>query len=264
MNILITGGDGFVASNLYRHLKPLHTVTLISRKDFVLTVSSEVNAFFENKFFDIVFHCAVVGGSRLKSDSYHEMDSNLKMYYNLHQLKNRYFKKFITFGSGAELYSSHTPYGLSKQVIAKSITETENFYNLIIFALFNHSEWDTRFIKANINRYLDKAPLVIHQDKFMDFFYMEDFMKVIDYFIKNENCPKSVNFSYAQQYKLSDIANIINNLSEDKVDISFESQSMANSYCGDYNLDLLEIDFDGLETGILKTYQEVKLSKFKQ
>ena len=177
MNILITGGDGFVASNLYKHLKKFHNITIISRKDFDLTISSEVNAFFENKFFDIVFHCAVVGGSRLKSDSYYEMDNNLKMYYNLHQLRNKHFRKFITFGSGAELYSSNTPYGLSKNVISKSISETENFYNLIIFALFDASEWESRFIKANIKRYINKKPLVIHQDKLMDFFYMDDFIK---------------------------------------------------------------------------------------
>lgn len=264
MNILITGGDGFVASNLYKHLKSFHNITLISRKDFDLTISSEVNAFFENKFFDIVFHCAVVGGSRLKSDSYYEMDNNLKMYYNLHQLKDKHFKKFITFGSGAEIHSSHTPYGLSKHVIAQSISETENFYNLIIFALFDASEWDSRFIKANIKRYINKDPLVIHQDKYMDFFYMNDFIKVIKYFIENENCPKSINFSYSQTVKLSGIAEKINNLSDYKVDICIENQEVAPSYCGNYNLDSIDLNFDGLDLGIEKVYKDIKSANCNQ
>ena len=40
--------------------------------------------------FDVIFHCAIIGGSRLKTDSYFEMDCNLKMYYNLHQLHSSY------------------------------------------------------------------------------------------------------------------------------------------------------------------------------
>ena len=46
MNILITGGDGYIASTLQIHLSAHHNVTCISRKDLDLTVSSEVNTFF--------------------------------------------------------------------------------------------------------------------------------------------------------------------------------------------------------------------------
>jgi nucleoside-diphosphate-sugar epimerase len=263
MNILITGGEGYVASNLYKNLESSYNLTTISRKDLDLTISSEVNAFFENKFFDIVFHCAVCGGSRLKLDSYYEMDNNLKMYYNLHQLKDKHFKKFITFGSGAETHSSHTPYGLSKHVIAQSISETENFYNLVIFALFDSSEWESRFIKANILRYINKDSIIIHQDKYMDFFYMNDFIKVIKYYIENQSCPKSINFSYGESTKLSDIAKKINNLNNYKVDICIENQEIAPSYCGDYNLDALNINFDGLYNGIEKVFDEINSANYK-
>jgi nucleoside-diphosphate-sugar epimerase len=257
MNILITGGEGFVASSLFEFLKHNHNVTSISRKDFDLTNSLEVNAFFENKYFDVVFHCAVVGGSRLKQDSYLEMDNNLKMYYNLHQLRNKHFKKFITFGSGAELYSTHTPYGFSKQVIAKSISETDNFYNLIIFALFDKTEWETRFIKANIKRYINKVPLVIHQNKYMDFFHMDDFLKIIDFYVNNENCAKSINFSYEKKYSLYDVASIINSLSDYKVDIVIDNKEESSNYCGDYNLNFTNINLYGLLKGIEKTYQDL-------
>ena len=91
MKILITGGDGYIASSLNNFLKDKCDVISISRKDFDLTCSHSLNDFFNEKYFDIVFHCAVVGGNRLKPDSYYEMDNNLKMYYNLHQLKNKHF-----------------------------------------------------------------------------------------------------------------------------------------------------------------------------
>jgi len=258
MNILITGGDGYIATTLSEHLSKIHNVTCISRKDFDLTNSFEVNSFFLNKYFNIVFHCAVVGGSRLRSDSYYEMDCNLKMYYNLHQLRNKHFDKFITFGSGAEIHSPETPYGTSKLVICKSISETNNFYNLRIFALFDKNELETRFIKANIKRYLNNQPMIIHQDKNMDFFYMNDFLKIIDFYINNNNCPKSINFTYKDSPKLSDIANIINNLLEHKVEILFENTEKANNYCGEFNLDSIDINLDGLEFGINETFESLR------
>lgn len=257
MNILITGGDGYIASTLREHLSKVHSVTTISRKDFDLTISKDVNEFFKDKYFDVVFHCAVVGGSRLEVDSYYEMDCNLKMYYNLHQLKDIHFNKFITFGSGAELHSADTPYGLSKLVICKSISETDNFYNLRIFALFDKDELDSRFIKANIKRYLKKESMVIHQDKYMDFFFMDDFLSIIDYYIQNENCPKELNFSYKEKTKLSDISLLINNLLAHKVDVCIDSPETGISYCGEYNLDSLNVNMIGLHSGIKKTFQDL-------
>ena len=258
MNILITGGDGYIESTLQRHLSAHHNVTCISRKDLDLTVSSEVNTFFENKYFDVIFHCAIIGGSRLKTDSYFEMDCNLKMYYNLHQLKSKHFGKFITFGSGAELHSPDTPYGLSKLIICKSISETENFYNLRIFALFDENELESRFIKANIKRYIDKDTMIIHQDKYMDFFYMKDFLNIIDYYVKNDFCPKEINFTYKNTCKLSDIAENINNLSDYKVDISVSEKEIASSYCGEFNLNSIDCKMIGLYQGILNTYNVLK------
>ena len=139
-----------------------------------------MNEFFQNKYFDVVLHCAVMGGSRLKEDGWNIMDVNLCMYYNLLQCSPHY-KKLISFGSGAELYTQNTPYGLSKYVIRQSILEKENFYNLRIFAVFDENELNTRFIKTNIKNYINKKPITIYQDKYMDFIYMPDLIKIINY-----------------------------------------------------------------------------------
>jgi nucleoside-diphosphate-sugar epimerase len=120
-----------------------------------------MNNFFQSKHFDVVIHCAVQGGSRLKKDSYKDMDINLVMYYNLLQHKPHY-DKLIHFGSGAEVFNSEDPYGLSKKVIANSISEIDNFYNIRIFAVFDENELDTRFIKSNIKRYLNLSIQVLN------------------------------------------------------------------------------------------------------
>ena len=172
MKVLITGGNGYIAKSLYNAFKNQYDITSITRQDFDLTDSFNTLKYFSDKYFDVVIHCAISGGSRLKLDTWKDMDNNLKMYYNLLNCKDK-FGKLIHFGSGAETNASESPYGLSKKVIAKSILEQDNFYNIKIFGVFDENELDTRFIKGNIKRYINKEPILIHQDKFMDFFYMK-------------------------------------------------------------------------------------------
>jgi GDP-L-fucose synthase len=255
--ILITGGNGYIAKSIYNTLKDKYNVISITRQDFDLTDQFETSKYFSNKYFDVVIHCAVSGGSRLRSDSWNDMDNNLKMYYNLLNCKNK-FGKLIHFGSGAETNSPESPYGLSKKIIAKSISEIDNFYNIKIFGVFNKNELDTRFIKGNIKRYINKESIVIHQDKFMDFFYMKDLISLVDYYINNDDIPKQIDCSYSNLYKLSDIANIINDLGEYKVSIQIENKEMALTYCGVPNMLL---NFIGLEQGIKEVYNKLKNKK---
>jgi GDP-L-fucose synthase len=253
--ILITGGNGYIAKSLYNSLKDKYDITCITRQDFDLTDSFETLKYLSNKYFDIVIHCAVGGGSRLKPDTWEDMDNNLKMYYNLLNCKNK-FGKLIHFGSGAETNAPESPYGLSKRVITNSISEQENFYSIKIFAVFDENELNTRFIKGNIKRYINNEPIIIYQDKFMDFFYMKDLISLIDYYINNDNLPKQIDCSYSTLYKLSDIAKIINDLSDYKVDIKIEQEGIASPYYGIANV---LIDFIGLEQGIKKVYNKLKI-----
>jgi GDP-L-fucose synthase len=254
MSILITGGNGYIAKSLYNSLKDKYNVTRITRQDFDLTNSSETLKYFSDKCFDVIIHCAVSGGSRLRPDSWNDMDNNLKMYYNLLNCKGR-FKKLIHFGSGAETNAPESPYGLSKKVIANSILKQDNFYNIKIFGVFDENELDTRLIKGNIKRYINKESIVIHQDKFMDFFYMKDLISLVDYYINNDNLPKQIDCSYDKLYKLSDIANIINTLDNYKVDIKIEKEGIDLPYYGMANVLL---GFIGLEQGIKEVYNKLK------
>ena len=254
MKILITGGNGYIAKSLYNSLKYKYDITCITRQDFDLTSFPSMNKFFQNQYFDIVIHCAVQGGSRLKTESYKDMDINLISYYNLLQHKFHY-NKLIHFGSGAETNAPESPYGLSKRIIAKSISEIDNFYNIKIFGVFDENELDTRFIKGNIKRYINKESMIIHQDKFMDFFCMKDLISLVDYYINNDNPPKQIDCSYDTLYKLSDIANMINSLDDYKVTVKIEQEGIDLPYYGMANV-LLK--FIGLEQGIKEVYNKIK------
>ena len=255
MNILITGGNGYIAKSLYKGLKNCN-ITSITRKDFDLTNREATNKWFENKYFDVVIHTAVVGGSRLKEDNSDTFYQNIQMFCNL--LNNKHcFHKLLSFGSGAELNIPHDPYGLSKNVISKIINNEDNFYNIRIYAVFDENELNTRFIKGNIKRYINKEPMEIHQDKLMDFFYMGDLIKLVEYYINNKQLIKNVDCSYAQKYSLLDIANIINNLSNYKVKINL-GEGKGKNYIGKSLIKHTywdPIGLDSLEEGIRNTYK---------
>jgi GDP-L-fucose synthase len=254
MKILITGGNSYIAKSLYNVFKNQYDVTCITRQHFDLTDSFDTLKYFSKYYFDIVIHCAVSGGNRLRPDTWSDMDNNLKMYYNLVSCKDR-FGALIHFGSGAETNAPESPYGLSKRVIANSISKIPNFYNIKIFGVFDENELDTRFIKGNIKRYINKEPIITHQDKFMDFFYMKDLISLVDYYITNDNVPKQIDCSYTGLYKLSEIASIINDLDDHKVDIQIEKEGIALSYYGIANVLL---DFVGLKEGIREVYSKLK------
>lgn len=195
MNILVTGGNGYIARSLVRGLENKHTITSITRKDFDLIDSRATNSWFDEHSYDAVIHTAISGGSRLANDGVDALDNNLRMHYNL--LSNSHkFGKLITFGSGAEMYSPNTPYGLSKKIIADTIRRTDNWYNLRIFGVFDENELDTRFIKANLTRYINKKPMIIHTNKVMDFFYMPDLVALVNHYIIENSLLKEINCSY--------------------------------------------------------------------
>jgi nucleoside-diphosphate-sugar epimerase len=255
MKILITGGNGYVAKSLYNALKEKYNITLITRQDFDLTNSKAVNTWFEDKYFDIVIHTAVVGGSRLKPEDSSIMDQNLQMYYNLLSCKDKY-NKFIHFGSGAETYLD-TPYGWSKNIIYKSLLEKDNFYNIRIFGIFDENEWETRFIKTCIKKYINKEPMLV-QDKKMSFFYMQDLIILVDHHIQTPSSSliKESNCAYINSTSLLDIANIINELDDYKVPIYVDTQ-IGKDYESNYNAPY-GLKYIGLKQGIIETYNKLK------
>ena len=273
MNVLITGSNGFIARNLARNLSK-YNLTLTNRSNLNLVDEKEVKNFFKDKYFDVVIHTATNGGSRLRDDDSNVFYQNCLMHQNIMD-NSCSFDKYISFGSGAELDRRYNidaytdincsfpidPYGMSKNFIAKSGANYTNFNNIRLFNVFNSDELSTRMIKASITNYINKQPIVIHQDRYMDFFSIQDLCKVVKFTIDANVKQKNVNCSYKEKYKLSDIANIINNLSNYNVDIVIQNDNLGMSYCGDYNLHLYDIQLDGLHMGIVKAYEDLIESK---
>jgi len=255
MKILITGGNGYIAKSITNSLWEKYHIIAPGREELDLLDSKSVDTFFEGKYFDVVIHTATVGGNRLKEEDEIVSFYNLIMFYNLIRKKEQ-FNKLISFGSGAEYRAEYTPYGFSKKIINKLIHKHDNFYNLRIYAVFDEKEKDTRFIKSNIQRYLNNDPIVIHQDKLMDFIYMPDLISIVEHYIAGKDLLKEVDCIYDDTASLSNIAQQINNLLIHKVPINIQDPLLGQNYIGTYNE--LPIAFIGLEQGIKNVYNKLK------
>ena len=139
---------------------------------------------------------------------------------------------------------------------SQSILKKENFYNIRIFAVFDEYELNTRFIKANIKKYINKESLIIHQNKYMDFFNMLDLISIVEYVMLNDDAPKEIDCTYSKSNTLFEIAEMINNLDEHKVSIKVENPTLDVPYVGKYTP--LGIEYIGLESSIKNTYNILK------
>jgi nucleoside-diphosphate-sugar epimerase len=259
MNILLTGSQGYIGSGITRHLRDLYKITCINRNIFDLRDSEETKQWFSNLniCFDVVIHTAIKGGNRIEKDASSILDDNIKMYLNLLNHRDRY-KKFINIGSGAELSSPDSFYGLSKKTIAQSILDKTNFYNLRIYGIFDEYELDRRLIKHSISNYLENKDIIIHDNKYMDFIYFYDFISILKEYIESKITIKTIDCVYEDKYMLTDIANIINQSENYSVPIKVENNS-NNNYIGNYYN--FGINYIGLKQGIQKTYRKIKYEK---
>jgi dTDP-4-dehydrorhamnose reductase len=266
-SILITGGNGNLAKIIHKHLSTEFNIICITRKDFDLLNLQELTNYLNNNKFDVLIHTAISGGRRTKEENGDVVYENLLMFEILMKFSNK-FKLIINFDSGAiydrstdiyckkeseELNVPRDYYGFSKYLIYKRSLQYDNIVNFRIFNIFHVNEEPDRFIKSCFLAKKNGTNVSIFQDKYFDFMYEDDFIKVIKYYLDyySENLPKTFNLSYTNKYKLSDIANMI--LNKDQIKIM---DSSCSNYCGDGTIiNSFNIKLDGLEDS-LKKYAE--------
>ena len=258
MKILITGSNGFIAGHIINQFKDKHSLTLINRENVNLLDTALVDKFFEDKEFDVVIHTAMTGGRRVVEDTSTVLQDNLTMFFNLLRHKDKY-KKFISFGTGAELDRRGNinvtnklvtsfpidPYGMSKNITARMMLDLDGFFNIRIFNVFAADGLNDRMIKSNIISYINHNPLVVFQDKYFDFFYMDDLMTILNYYLETDSALlyKDIDAVYPYKLKISDICNLINDLDTHKCEIKILNPVMSTDYYGgryiSYNLPMI-------------------------
>ena len=166
---------------------------------------------------------------------------------NLHKVKESEIGQYIP----------HDLYGQSKMRIAQSIKKYSDILCLNIFACYGYGEKANRFPSYAINQVLNGEDVVINQNAVFDYLFVEDMQKIVEHFIKYEPENKIINISPTKSISLLEIAEIINNFSDKKVNIFVKNKVLCNEYTGDNSLLLSEIpdfQFTTMESGLKKLY----------
>ena len=276
--ILITGGRGYIA----RNLKPLFEVTgyevlAPSRIELDLLNFGMLDEFLKKNKVDAIIHTAVRGGRRAKMDTFEDvLVPNLKMYEHLIDANWFNHIPMFVFGSGAEfdrrdriieceeevMFRSWPidPYGMSKNIISRrALADSKDIFVLRLFGCFNWDEDPSRFIKASILNLKRGLPIEVHQNKKMDYFYLDDIFTVIDYILKNPTTvPRNLNLVYPEKVSLLDIASLIHKHMNRFKPIKLNKLGEGYDYTGNgYFLDRMRnvgnLQLLGLEEGIRRT-----------
>lgn len=285
MNILVTGGTGFVGRNVADGLRKefgdgtTNQVFSPSHSELdMLNLPDILNYMIVNQIHAVI-HCAFSGHFGSEND-YNTFLNNIKMYENLIYATPETVP-IIIFGSGAEFDRRYNIfeaeedsivscwpidfYGMAKSMISKralSMEEHNNIYVLRLFGCFGADEPDFRFIKRSILRLMDDEPIQIGQDKLMDFFYVEDIIPVVNRILMEDpDIPTNLNLVYPQPaLKLSGIAQIIcKEMGKDSGNIEVcDILYHESNYTGSrMRIKELNFNFLGLERGIRRMVQQL-------
>ena len=278
MNILITGAQGFLGKEITEYFAHSdHKIFATNRQSLNVLNEIKLSNYIQDNKIEAVIHTAVSGCGR-PTDTYEDFCNNILMFHNLLSQRTK-FKIMINFGSGAEFdrrssisnrreeeVLTSCPvdyYGLAKSMITKEILKiSDNIYNFRIFGCFGKYENETRFISKSINRSLMGSPISITQNRLMDFIYVEDLCKLIEYYLNNfidKDLYRDVNVCYNKKYDLKGISKKILSSMGIPIDknIQYEKKGFFRAYTGDSKrFDSFNLDLVGLDSGIKKVINE--------
>lgn len=277
--ILITGSTGFIGKNLVEDLKKFpeeFTLFYPAHRELELLDTDKVSKYLKNHKIKVVVHCASAGGSRKNNYDRRHKDighKNLKMFFNLaYCLKD--IQRMIVLGSGAEYdcrhyqkqmaedyFGTHIPddqYGFSKYVISKFIEKSEKIINLRLFGVFGqHESYEYKFISNAIVKNILGLPIVINQNVFFDYLFINDLVKIIVKFLKKPLAHKFYNVTPGVPVDLLKIAREINRLADRPSKIVVKNRGLNTEYSGDNRRLLKELGqfrFTPFEEALEKLY----------
>lgn len=275
--IFLTGSRGFVGKNILEQLKDKYDFIAPNSKELDLTDYEKVEEFLKINKPDIVLHCANVGGNRKELERSDVVNTNLHIFFNLIENK-KYFNRMIFCGSGAEFdkrfdikmvkeedFGKRIPvdqYGFYKYVCSKYIYNSNFITSLRIFGLFGkYEDYSTRFISNSICRALFNMPISINQNLVFDYIYIDDFIKIVDYFIENKGEYHIYNIGNDKKFELIELAKSIKDNINPKLDIITKKQGLNKEYTCDNTLlkkQILNFNFTDIDSSILATINYYK------
>lgn len=245
--ILLTGGSGFVGSNVLPFLKKKYEVIAPKRCELDVRNREQVEAYLSKEDYDAVIHLASpspVRSSRL--DSYERLfEDCLKIFMNFYAMKD-YCGKIIYSGSGAEFdkrrdivqikeeeFGKCVPaddYGRAKYIMNMLALQSTNIYNLRIFGCYGPGEYDSKFITHAIRCCIANEPITIRQDCIFDYLYVDNYADYLSFCIDNNLKYHDYNASSGVSIALSEIAKIVAKKMNNKNGIIIKNDGFNKEY----------------------------------
>lgn len=218
MKVAVLGARGFIGSYLCTYLWTMNYEVLpVVRETVDLTDYTAVDQWLETHKPDVVINAAISGGGvNVDAKNFSDLENNLTVFFNFFNSYKSF--RYINIGSGAEfdkskdIYLAYEPsivyckpkdtYGLSKNIISRCVTKRNDFLTLRLFGCFSKNEPEFRLFKKFLS-----GQFTALQDRYFDYFSLEDFAKVVEYFCRSdiEISFKDINCVYKKKYKLSEI-----------------------------------------------------------
>jgi len=258
--ILLTGGSGFIGSNLLKGLAEDYQIFTPTHKQLDIKDSRAVRGYIKKNKIRIVVHTAVRPGDQVLEDI-------LRMYMSISNSLDL-LERFIDFGSGAayaktrnlkkvkeeELgkYIPQDNYGLGKLICSQLSKGNKKIVTLHPFGIFGPGEdYQYKFISNAIVKNILGLPIKIKQNVVFDYLYIDDLIPLIKFFLNNKKYFGDYNVTTTKPISLVKIVQIINKISKSKSEITVCNED-------------LNFQYTGSNTKLTKTIPSLRISSYEE
>jgi GDP-L-fucose synthase len=275
MNILVTGGNGFIGRNIHEsYLSEKYNLMAPGRQELDMTDDMAVRGYLKENKIDVIIHSAAKPGHRNASDTSHLLMTNSRMFFNIAR-NSDYFGKFINIGSGAiydmryyqprmkeDYFDTHVPadeHGYNKYICYKYIELSERIIDFRVFGIFGkYEDYAIRFISNMICKAIFNLPMTMNQNRRFDYLYVEDLMPILDHFIQNDPSCKSYNITPDESVELVVLAEKVKKISGKNIPIIVTKEGYGSEYTGDNSRlhnEIKKLKFTQIDEAIVNLYE---------